>query len=126
MNDQKSQPGQRNILSEGDRNINASGDNPTSYINSPPPERSLKHQLRAPVGDFVGRENEIAELLSELTNGGQVGISGISGLGGIGKTELALVVANRLIPNFPDAQLMVEMRGTDPTPRRSENFLSEY
>ncbi|MGE0886043.1 MAG: hypothetical protein AB7P14_21115 [Blastocatellales bacterium] len=126
MNDQKSQPGQRNVQNEGDDNIVIPGDHNTVTVYNAPPERSLKHQLRAPVGDFVGRENEIAELIAELTGGGQVGISGISGLGGIGKTELALVVANRLIPNFPDAQLMVEMRGTDPTPRRSENFLSEY
>ncbi|MBL8208797.1 MAG: hypothetical protein JNM09_31535, partial [Blastocatellia bacterium] len=106
MNDQKPQPGQRNIASQGDRNINASGDNPTFNFFNTPPERSPKHQLRAPVGDFVGRETEIAELTAELTNGGQVGISGISGMGGIGKTELALVVANRLLPKYPDAQLM--------------------
>lgn len=125
MNDQKPQPGQRNIASQGDRNINASGDNPTFNFFNTPPERSAKHQLRAPVGDFVGRENEIAELIGDLTNGGQVSISGISGLGGIGKTELALVVANRLIPNFPDAQLLVELRGTDPTPRRAEDALAD-
>lgn len=125
MNDPKSQPGQRNIANQGDRNINASGDNPTFNFYNTPPERSAKHQLRAPVGDFVGRETEITELTAELTNGGQVGISGISGLGGIGKTELALVVANRLLPNYPDAQLMVELRGTDPTPRRAEDALAD-
>ncbi len=125
MPDQISQPGQHNIASHGDHNINATGDNPTINVFNTPPERSAKHQLRAPVGDFVGRENEIAELIAELTNGGQVGISGISGLGGIGKTELAMVVANLLLPNYPDAQLLVELRGTDPQPRRAEDALAE-
>src|SRR6266511_5849881 len=48
------------------------------------------HQLRAPVGDFVGRESEIAQLVQTLSKAADTGtvaaISGIRGLGGIGKT----------------------------------------
>ena len=87
------------------------------YINRPsapplPPPR----QLRKPVADFTGREKEIAALLDALLDDGRTGISGISGMGGIGKTELALLVAGRLCDDYPDAQLFVEMRGTDKLP----------
>jgi tetratricopeptide (TPR) repeat protein len=77
----------------------------------PPPR-----QLRKPVADFTGREKEIAALLDALRDGGRTGISGISGMGGIGKTELALLAADRLRDDYPDAQLFVEMRGTDELP----------
>jgi len=79
MNDQKSQPSQRNAEVIGSQNFVMTGDGNIVY--TAPPERSAKHQLRAPVGDFVGREVEIAELTAELTNGGQVGISGIKRFG---------------------------------------------
>ena len=79
------------------------------------------HQLRAPVADFVGRDQEIAELASELRGGG---CAGISGLGGMGKTELALQVAADLCNDYPDAQLFVELRGTDPTPRPPADALA--
>lgn len=71
-------------------------------------------QLRPPVGDFVGRETEIKELMTALQ---AAAISGISGMGGIGKTELALSVADKLRAEYPDAQLFVNLRGTDPMPR---------
>jgi tetratricopeptide (TPR) repeat protein len=77
----------------------------------PPPR-----QLRKPVADFTGREKEVAALLDALRDGGRTGISGISGMGGIGKTELALLVADRLRDDYPDAQLFVEMRGIDERP----------
>lgn len=82
------------------------------------------HQLRAPVGDFVGREKEIADLLSTLRGGTSAGISGISGMGGIGKTELALYVAGKLRDTYPDAQLVVDMRGTDNPPRDPSDALA--
>jgi tetratricopeptide (TPR) repeat protein len=82
------------------------------------------HQLRAPVGDFVGREKEIAELLATLRGGGSAAITGISGMGGIGKTELAFYVAGRLRNVYPDAQLVVDMRGTDDPPRDPADALA--
>ncbi|HLM57562.1 MAG TPA: tetratricopeptide repeat protein [Pyrinomonadaceae bacterium] len=83
-----------------------------------------RHQLRAPVGDFVGRGKEIAELTAVLRAGTSAAISGISGMGGIGKTELALYVANRLRDAYPDAQLVVDMRGTDDPPRDPSDALA--
>jgi tetratricopeptide (TPR) repeat protein len=88
-----------------------------------PPVPTL-HQLRAAVGDFVGREKEIADLLATLRGGASAAISGISGMGGIGKTELAFYVANELRDTYPDAQLVLDMRGTDDTPRDPSDALA--
>src|SRR5262245_56594422 len=46
------------------------------------------HHLRAPIGDFVGREAEIAALQDTLLQALQSGaaICGVQGMGGIGKT----------------------------------------
>jgi tetratricopeptide (TPR) repeat protein len=86
---------------------------------------SARYQLRAPVGDFVGREKEIDTLTGALRTGGAAGISGISGMGGIGKTELALYVADRLRGAYPDAQLFVDMRGTDERPRDPADAIAD-
>lgn len=75
---------------------------------SPPP--SL-HTLRAPTADFTGREAEIDALVAELTEPGAAAvISSLHGGGGVGKTELALVVAQRLTAGYPDAQLLFDLQ----------------
>jgi tetratricopeptide (TPR) repeat protein len=86
-------------------------------------QRSLPpvlHQLRAPVGDFVGREREIETLVQPLSKaasgGASAAIGAVRGMGGIGKTELAYTVAQRLAGHFPDAQLIVELRGASSLP----------
>jgi tetratricopeptide (TPR) repeat protein len=81
------------------------------------------YQFRAPVGDFVGREREIDQLVWALTKGSGGAISGVRGLGGIGKTELAYVVANKLKEVFPDAQLLIELRGVSSSPLSPERAL---
>jgi tetratricopeptide (TPR) repeat protein len=91
---------------------------------APRPIIPTLHQLRAAVGDFVGREKEIADLLATLRGGASAAISGISGMGGIGKTELAFYVAERLRDVYTDAQLVVDMRGTDNTPRDPADALA--
>jgi tetratricopeptide (TPR) repeat protein len=80
-------------------------------ITLPTPEQRL-HQLRAPVADFVGREQEIEQITQALVaDNSAATVVGIRGMGGIGKTELALVVAHRVREQFPDAQLVVELFG---------------
>lgn len=70
--------------------------------------------MRAPVADFTGRAEEINVLVAHLSQGGTTAqITGIRGMGGVGKTELALVVAARLLERYPDAQLMVELQPGD-------------
>lgn len=95
-----------------------------AHPQTPRPPLATLHQLRAPVSDFVGREKEIATLVNALRKGESAGISGISGMGGIGKTELALLVANRLRPEYADAQLFIDMRGTDDKPLAAADALA--
>jgi tetratricopeptide (TPR) repeat protein len=82
------------------------------------------HQLRAPVGDFVGREQEIETLINALRNGNRACVSGISGMGGIGKTELALLVAEHLADDYPDAQFFINLQGTDAKPRAPQDVMA--
>ncbi|HJX84017.1 MAG TPA: hypothetical protein VJ723_06710, partial [Candidatus Angelobacter sp.] len=73
------------------------------------------HQLPSPPADFAGRTAELADLLNAVNTGG-VTISGLQGLGGVGKTALALKLAEKLKPDYPDAQFYVDLKGTSPKP----------
>jgi tetratricopeptide (TPR) repeat protein len=85
-----------------------------------PPFTAALHQLRAPIGDFVGREREIERLVQALSKaasgGASAAIGGVRGMGGIGKTELVYTVAQRLAEHLRDAQLIVELRGASRHP----------
>jgi hypothetical protein len=65
--------------------------------------------------DFTGCETELAKLCDAIQHGG-VTISGVRGMGGIGKTVLALELAQRLADHYPDAQISLDLKGTDPDP----------
>jgi DNA-binding SARP family transcriptional activator len=74
-------------------------------------------QLPASVGDFTGRESEIAEVLHVLSDGPgsrsvpyAARIVAISGRGGIGKSALAVRVGHELSAAFPDGQLYAELK----------------
>jgi tetratricopeptide (TPR) repeat protein len=91
----------------------------TPLIASPFTTQAL-HQLRAPVPDYVGREPVVAQVVKLLRRaasaGGGSAICLIRGMGGLGKTELAYQAAHQLLDAFPDAQLVVEMRGASSAP----------
>src|SRR6185295_13702894 len=77
--------------------------------------------------DFVGRTSEIAQLhaalLCAIDTGGVAAISGIQGMGGVGKTELAYAVAQQVRNAFPDAQIVVTVRGSSASPLSPEQAL---
>jgi tetratricopeptide (TPR) repeat protein len=85
------------------------------------PVATALHQLRAPVGDFVGREQEIDTLIDALRRESR---ACIIGMGGIGKTELALFVAERLQDDYPDAQFFINLQGTDDNPRSPQEAMA--
>jgi tetratricopeptide (TPR) repeat protein len=92
-----------------------------------PPNAAL-HQLRAPVSDFVGREGVVAKLATALRTGPggrAAAIGGVRGMGGSGKTELGLVVAHLLQSDYPDAQILLELRGVSDTPLSPEQALQQ-
>lgn len=65
-------------------------------------------QLRAPIADFVGRAGVLDSLVIALRGNG---LAAIQGMGGVGKTELAVLAANRLRDAFPDGVVVINLRG---------------
>ena len=75
-----------------------------------PPTRSrpaAPTNLPASLSSFVGREREIAEVTRRLAGG--MRLVTLTGPGGAGKTRLALQVAARLLPAFPDGVWLVDL-----------------
>src|SRR5579872_3715374 len=73
------------------------------------------HQLPSPPRDFTGRDAELAELVAAIETDGAT-ISSLHGLGGAGKTTLALKLAERLAPRYPDAQFYLDLDGVGKRP----------
>ncbi len=68
--------------------------------------------LRPPTTRLIGREAELADVGSALKANRLVTLTGV---GGVGKTRLALEVAARSAPDFPDGVWVVELAAvTDP------------
>ncbi len=82
--------------------------------------RAVPRQLPAPVGQFTGRERELAALTGMLECAGStpaaVVISAIGGTAGVGKTALAVHWAHQVANRFPEGQLYVNLRGYHPGP----------
>ena len=68
-------------------------------------------QLPLDISDFVGRDHLIERIEDFLATGDGVPIATVSGLPGVGKTALAIRVAHRLRPRFPDGQWYVRLGG---------------
>ncbi|MFG2429081.1 ATP-binding protein [Streptomyces sp. NPDC048590] len=69
------------------------------------------------VDDFTGRERELAVLTGLAREvGAGPAVVAVSGAPGAGKTTLALHAARRVAGEFPDGQLMVDLRGTHDSP----------
>ncbi len=68
------------------------------------------HQLRSVDADFTGRQADLATIRNHI-HASNVAITGLQGMGGIGKTQLALAIAHEIKPQYPDAQILIDMQG---------------
>ncbi len=93
-----------------------------NYYQTPPATPSPLHQIPDPPDDFTGRKAELQAMLDNLQRG--VTISGLQGLGGVGKTALALKLAERLKPSYPDAQFFLDLQGASAQPVTTAAALS--
>ncbi|WP_188197405.1 AfsR/SARP family transcriptional regulator [Nonomuraea sp. SYSU D8015] len=84
-------------------------------------------QLPPDIGDFVGREQELESLSAAMLGGGAGAplIATVHGTPGVGKSTLALHLAHRLRPHFPDGQLFLRLAGASPSPRDPSDLLAE-
>ena len=73
---------------------------------------STPGNLRPPTTSLIGRESELADVAAALKAHRLVTLTGV---GGVGKTRLALEVAGRSAPDFPDGVWVIELAAvTDP------------
>jgi non-specific serine/threonine protein kinase len=64
------------------------------------------HNLPIPVTSFIGREQEVQELVRRLND---TPLLTLTGIGGCGKTRLALEVARTVLSRFPEGVWLVEL-----------------
>ena len=94
---------------------------------SPQVNYSSLHQLPRDIADFTGREKQIQQIETGLTQTGTaVPIVAVAGMPGVGKSALAIHAAHRLKGKFPDAQLYVDLRGADDRALEPGDVLVEW
>ncbi len=95
-------------------------------LGNTPAALSTLHQLPPnPLhAGFVGRTTDLAKLRA-LDPAAGAHLTGLRGMGGIGKTALAVVLAHEWAPRFPDAQLFLDARGTQPDPPAARQLMEQ-
>jgi predicted ATPase/DNA-binding CsgD family transcriptional regulator/DNA-binding XRE family transcriptional regulator len=79
---------------------------PNGAAGAPPVHDALHHNLPAELSSFIGREQELADLVRRF---GRARLLTITGSGGIGKTRLALRLAADILEVFRDGVWLVEL-----------------
>jgi tetratricopeptide (TPR) repeat protein len=87
------------------------------------PGQPSPHRLPKDIADFTGRTDYIQEIVAVLQQGK---IVAVNGMGGVGKSALAIHVAHQLTPQFPDAQLYVDLRGQSEFPLEPQAVLIQF
>ncbi|MEH0545013.1 BTAD domain-containing putative transcriptional regulator [Streptomyces sp. B21-105] len=105
---------------------------PSAPAAEPAVVRVRPAQLPATVPDFTGRAAFVTELSEVLAAaggagaGGVMAVSALAGIGGVGKTTLAVHVAHRARPVFPDGQLYVDLQGAGARAAEPETVLGAF
>jgi transcriptional regulator with XRE-family HTH domain len=94
---------------------------PAALVSSP------RFQLLPELRDFVGREEELAEILDLFQGNGRcAAISSLCGMGGVGKTTIAMKIAHRIKGQFPDAQLYIDLQGVSERPVATADAMKRF
>lgn len=80
---------------------------------SPRPRLPVPHQLPPTPRFFTGRL-DVFDAMTAAARSPSTRVLSVIGTGGIGKTATALTWSHRMIEQFPDGQLFVNLRGFDP------------
>lgn len=90
---------------------------------------SAAHRLPPGIGDFTGREQQLASLVALLRSPAAAApgivVSTVGGMGGVGKTTLAVQAARQVTDVFPDGQLYLNLRGGGGNPLESVDALRQ-
>jgi nucleoside phosphorylase/tetratricopeptide (TPR) repeat protein len=82
--------------------------------------RGQPNLLPRDIVSFTGRTSQLDDLIQELApkwdspHPTAVAIDAIDGMAGIGKTALAVHLAHLITPDYPDAQLFIDLHGYTP------------
>lgn len=89
------------------------------------------YELPLPLPDFTGRQRELEQIIKVLGNTtlaqdahGSIAI--VTGVAGVGKSALALQVADQVKSEFPDAQLYINLRGSEGQPLEPLDVLAGF
>ncbi|MGX7824620.1 BTAD domain-containing putative transcriptional regulator [Actinokineospora sp. 24-640] len=78
------------------------------------------------VAHLVGRDGELDLLDRVLSGTARTSLAAVVGPAGVGKTSLATRWAHRVAERFPDGQLFLDLRGSDPdSPMKVEQALTQ-
>jgi DNA-binding SARP family transcriptional activator/tetratricopeptide (TPR) repeat protein len=90
---------------------------PAANLGPAPAADTAPCQLPPALADFTGRRAAVARLVAATQDPSDgLRIVAICGPAGVGKSSLALHLAHRLRPSFPDGQLHIDLRGSWPDP----------
>ncbi|QJS11420.1 tetratricopeptide repeat protein [Streptomyces argyrophyllae] len=104
---------------------------PSAPVTEPTATLVRPAQLPASVPDFTGRSSFVSDLTDVLSSASEaegrvMAVSALAGIGGVGKTTLAVHVAHRARPAFPDGQLYVDLQGAGPRAAEPETVLGSF
>ena len=101
------------VLTEADRDDGGSSAEPPAAIERERPPEVID-TLQAEVADFLGREEELEDILDSAGEaGGRTVVQVVKGIGGAGKTSLAVHAAHVLRDGF-DVRLQTDLTGAGP------------
>ncbi|MCE4941576.1 tetratricopeptide repeat protein [Streptomyces albulus] len=74
-------------------------------------ERRVRNELPVGVGNFIGRDRELALLGAPAADEGGVTVRAVDGMAGVGKTALVVRAARAGRERYPDGCLFVDLHG---------------